>query len=469
LPETIVEQRPDALVVHGTVVTMNRDREIIENGALALAGGQIAEVGFSTELLSRWPAVNTIDAKGGLVIPGLVNAHQHATGDPLLWSAIPDVIDSQTAIFEWAVPVHAAERAEDEELSAVLVGLASVLCGVTTLVEAGTVAYPDSVAAGLLSTGIRAGVGVWGWDVGSGPLVAPAAVVLERIGCVLERFPVGGRVEGWVTLVGHDLVSDELLTGAAELARSRSARMTMHLSPTTADPESYLRERGARPFVHLHNLGVLGPHLLVAHGVWIDDAEAEAIVASRTALAYCPSAYLRLGQGVSRAGRHAEIFREGGRVALGCDSTNAGDAPDILRQAALAAGLAKDMRADPTWFGAHDAFELATIAGAEAIGMADRIGSLEVGKQADVVIIDTSGPAWAVPGDPIQKIVWSASGGDVRDVLVAGTPVVRDGRSTLVDEEEVAATAGAASRALADRAGLSLPTRWPWRREGAEL
>ena len=169
----------------------------------------------------------------------------------------------------------------------------------------------------------------------------------------------------------------------------------MHLSPTSSDPEQYLARTGRRPVVHLQHLGVLGPHLLLAHGVWLDDEEIELVLASRTAIAYCPWAYLRLGQGVTRAGRHAEIVERGGRVALGCDSANAGDMADILRAAALAAGIARDTRLDPERFGAHDVFELATIAGAEAIGMADRIGSLEPGKQADIVVHRADGWGWS--------------------------------------------------------------------------
>ena len=123
--------------------------------------------------------------------------------------------------------------------------------------------------------------------------------------------------------------------------------MTMHMSPTSSDPERYLARTGRRPIAHLNDLGVLGPNLLLAHGVWLDDEEIDLVLSSRTAIAYCPWAYLRLGQGVTRVGRHAEIVERGGRVALGCDASNAGDTADILRAAALAAGIARDGRLDP--------------------------------------------------------------------------------------------------------------------------
>jgi 5-methylthioadenosine/S-adenosylhomocysteine deaminase len=454
-------------VTNGLLLMMNASREILEDGALAIAGSTILAVGSTRELRRRWPGVPELDAAGGVVMPGLVNAHQHVTGDPLLWSAIPDTLEPGASIFQWSVPAHAAELPDDERLGATLVAAASLRNGVTTLVEPGTVAHPDAVAAGLGATGIRATIGVWGWDIDEGPFAAPADVVLARIAEVLDAYPRGGLIEGWVTLIGHSLASDELLAGAAALARRRDVGMTMHLSPTSSDPEVYLARYGERPVVHLRALGVLGPHLLIAHGVWLDDAEVAALIETRTALAYCPWAYLRLGQGVSAHGRHAEIYRAGGRVALGCDACNAGDAPDVLRAAALAAGLAKDQRVDPTWFGPHEALEMATIAGAEAIGMADRIGSLEVGKQADVVVLSREGPQWAVPGDPVQKLVWSSDGREVRHVLVAGRLVVEERRCTAIDEAALGEEAGRAARSLVGRAGLVVPTRWPIRSAGA--
>ncbi|HLX77838.1 MAG TPA: amidohydrolase family protein [Acidimicrobiales bacterium] len=463
------ETTPDILVTRGSVVTMNAEREILDHGAVAIAGDTIVAVGPSGSLEQRWPLVDRLDAGGGLITPGLINAHQHVTGDPLVWSSIPDTLPPGESIFGWALPLHAAEGPTDERFGAALVAAASVRNGVTTLIEPGTVVDPDAVAEGLASVGIRAGIGVWAWDADKGPLASSAAQALENIAAVLDRYPAGGAIEGWVTLIGHNLASDELLVGAAELTRARGARMTMHLSPTSSDPVSYLEVHGVRPFVHLQRLGVLGPHLLVAHGVWIDDEEFEAILGSRTALAYCPWAYLRLGQGVTGHGRHAELYRSGGRVALGCDACNAGDMPDVLRSAALAAGLAKDQREDPTWFAPHDAFEMATISGAEAIGLGDRVGSLEVGKQADVVVFEAAGPQWASPGDPIQKLVWSSDGRDVRHVFVGGKRVVKDRQCTLIDEVELVTEARQASAALIKRAGLEPPTRWPVRKEPPEL
>lgn len=461
-PQTNGSPTPvDLLISHGRLVTMDAQRRIVEDGAVAVDGGVIVAVGPSGDFNQRYAARREIDAGGGLVTPGLVNAHQHVSGGPLVWSCIPDNLPAGASIFEWAVPLHHAERADDERLSATIVAAQCLRSGTTTLVEPGTVGHPHAVAEGLATSGIRATVGVWGWDIDEGPFAAPATEVLQRVQEVLERYPAGGRVEGWVTLVGHGLASDELLCGAAEMARARGVGMTMHLSPTSSDPEVYLARFGVRPAVHLARLGVLGRHLLLAHAVWTDDEELDALVASGTAVAYCPWAYLRLGQGVTGHGRHAELVRRGGRVALGCDSVTAGDTVDLLRTAALAAGIAKDQRVDATWFGAHEALEMATIGGAEALGMADRIGSLEPGKQADVVVFDPSSTHFAAPSDPALVLVWASDGRHVRHVTVAGELVVAEGRCTTVDEAALRSEAAAASRALMTRAGLAPAVRWP--------
>lgn len=455
------EPPADLLVAGGDVVTMAPGREVLVGGTVAIAGDHIVGVGSSTEMRSMHPTAKVLDARGCVVTPGMVNAHQHLTGDPLARSCIPDLLAPGQSIFEWSVPLHRAHTGGDDDLAARLSAAESLQYGVTTLIEAGTVAHPEVVGKALSEVGARGTIGTWGWDVEGGPYAAPAGEVLDRQRAVLDDWPSGGLVEGWVTLIGHSLASDDLLVGAAELARARGVGMTMHLSPTSSDPETYLERNGHRPVVHLDRLGVLGEHLLLAHAVWLDDTELDLVLSTRTAVAYCPWAYLRLGQGNCVAGRHAELVERGGRVALGCDAANAADLPDILRAAALAAGIARDTRIDPERFGAHDAFELATIRGAEAVGMADRIGSLEVGKLADVVVHDAAALPWTPRGDVALQLVWGTDGRSVRDVVVNGRIVVRDGRCTTVDLHELARESAAAQQDLFTRAGIEVPHPWP--------
>ena len=452
------------LVITGTLLTMDTDRTIWSDGAVVVQAGRIIEVGHRSRIIERHGDVKTLGGPECLVTPGFVNAHQHLTGDRLVRSCIPDNLVAREAIFHWAVPIHAAHTGDDDELSATLSLLEAVGNGITTTVEAGTVAHPDRVGEAFTRVGVRGCISTWGWDLSDGPYAAPADEVLDRQRAVLDQFPPGGLVDGWVGLIGHDLVSDDLFVRAAGLAKSQRTGITFHLSPSPDDSEAYATRSGKRPVEHLAALGILGPHVLIAHAVHLDDEELTLLVDSDTAIAYCPWAYLRLGQGLTRAGRHMDFRERGGRLALGCDTENASDSIDALRVAALTAGLAKDVVMDPTGFGAHEALELLTIGGAEAIGMADRIGSIEVGKAADLVVHDLSGVESAPRSvDPVLQLVWGGDGRQVQDVVVDGVVVLEQGRSTRVDHRKLIVDASAAQRRLLGDAGLSPSARWPVR------
>ena len=446
----------DLIVLADTLLTMEPGRRPRSEMGIAVAGDRIVGIGSAAEVLAAYPGVRTLGGPGHLALPGLVNAHQHLTGDRLVRSMIPDDLEAGRSIFDWAVPVHAAHTGDDDELSATLSLIEAACNGITFTVEAGTVAHPDRVLAGFDAVGVGGTLGSWGWDVAGEPWAGSVAEVLDRQRAVQRLTADHPRVDGWVTLVGHDLMSDELVVAASDLARRSGTGLTFHLSPSDSDPTSYLERTGKRPVVHLADLGALGPHVLIGHGVHIDDAEMTRLLETDTAIAYCPWAYLRLGQGVTRAGRHVEFIGRGGRVALGCDAENAGDAIDILGVAALTAGLAKDMVADPTLFGAHAALHHATLGAAEALGMSDEIGSIEVGKRADIVLVDTTGPEWVpLSDDPVLQLVWASDGRSVHHVVASGRVVVEDGEPTLVDRTPLAHAATERRDRLLRDAGLS--------------
>lgn len=428
----------DLIIAADTVLTMEPGATHLDGTAIAVAGERIAAIAPTPVLTATYPNTPVVGGSGFIAIPGLVNAHQHLTGDRLIRSMIPDDLEAGRAVFDWAVPAHAAHTPDDDELSATLSLIEAACNGVTFTVEAGTVAHPDRVLAAFDHVGVGGTLGSWGWDVGGGPCAGSVDEVLDRQREV-QRLTAGHRrVDGWVTLVGHDLMSDALVAAASELALDSGTGLTFHLSPTAADATGFVARTGVRPVVHLDRLGVLGRHVLIAHGVHLADDEIDRLVHNDTALAYCPWAYLRLGQGVTRAGRHVEFIRRGGRVALGCDAENAGDAIDVLGVVALAAGLAKDMAGDPTVFGAHDALHHATLGAAVALGMDHEIGSISVGKRADVVLVDTTGPEWVPRSpDPVLQLVWASDGRSVRHVVASGRIVVRDGEPTLVDRESL--------------------------------
>ncbi len=451
-------------LILGTVVTMNSNRDIIEDGAVAIDGTTITAVGKRAELLVTYPNAVTSGSATDLVVPGYINGHQHLTGDRLVQSSIPDNLPAGEAIFTWAVPVHAEHSGDDDELSATLTLAESLRNGITSTFEAGTVAHPDRIATAARRLGARVTIGTWGWDVEEGPYAGSVDEVIDRQQQMLALTDedTAGLIGGWVTLVGHDLMSDELVVAASNLAKEAGVGMTFHLSPSSSDVDSYLDRTGSRPLVYLDSLGALGPHVAIGHGVHLDDAEIEVVMRNELAVISCPWAYLRLGQGLTRDFKHLDLWQRCAKLALGCDAENAGDMVDAIRTAALFTGLAKDTQIDPVTFGAHEALELLTIKGAEALGVDDIVGSLEAGKQADIVVHDRTNLEWIPNGpDPVLQLIWGTDGRSVRDVFVAGRQVVSDSNvlgADLTSLREVAAEAG---RSLRERAGLPSPSRWP--------
>ncbi len=439
---------------------MDPNRRIIDNGAVVVQGTVIAAVEDWEHARVSHPTAEIRGGRHDLVLPGYINGHQHLTGDRLIQSSIPDDLSPGDSIFNWAIPVHSAHRPADDELSATLTLAESLSNGITSTFEAGTVAHPTRVVAAAEKLGVRLTIGTWGWDTKGGPFAGNVEEVIDRQRQLLDT-PTGPLTSAWVSLVGHDLMSDDLVIAAADLARSRGVGLTFHMSPTAGDVDSYLERTGRRPLVHLGALGVLARNVAIAHGVHVDDSELDVLEETGASVISCPWAYLRLGQGISREFRHLDLWRRGGRLALGCDAENAGDMVDGIRTAALFAGLAKDVSMDPTCLGAHDALELLTIGGAQALGVSQHVGSIEVGKQADLVIHDRSRLEWVPPSpDPVLQLVWGSDGRSVRDVYVAGRRVVHDGAVTGIDLVDLKRQATLTAAALRDRSGVPSVSRW---------
>ena len=441
---------------------MNEERQVLKNAAIKIVGDRIKEIGTKEELILSNPEASIIGNDNFMVIPGLINAHQHLTGDRLIQSCIPSEIEDTEAIFDWSVPIHALHSPDDDEISATLSLAESARCGITFTVEAGTVAFPEMVLNGFEKVGVGGAIGSWGWDVGNGPYVDSVDGVIERQLQVLEMTKNHSSVKGWVTLVGHNLMSDELLQKASNLAKENSTNLTFHLSPHAGEVSQYLEKTGMRPVTYISELGVLGSHLLIGHAVHIDDSELEVLINSKTAIASSPWAYLKLGQGITKFGKHPEFVSKGGRLALGCDTENAGDTKDILLTARLFSGLMQEAKLGLDKPTAHYALELITIGAAEALGLKEEIGSIETGKRADIVLIDTSGPSWQpMAPDPVMQLIWGASSSDVNSVVAGGKLIVEEKKCKNLDELSLANEAKSKQEKLLKSAGLDPSSYWP--------
>lgn len=449
----------DLLVDDGWLLTMDEHSTVIPEGGLAIDGGRIVDIGPSRELRGRWRAARTIDAGGAPVHPGMIETHTHITLN-ISRGAFDESTDWEGAVGYYA-DFWNAVSAEDEYDAARLACLELVRNGATCFVEAGTVHAPDSAAAAAGEVGVRALLAdPFLWDVGGFSQDSPAIAraqpstgrSLELLGGQLARNDdPDALVRGHVAVVGMGSASDELTHAAKQMARERGALFNQHQSYAALDVCDDEHRFGCHPLVHLGELGVLDPATLLAHVNVVRDDEHEVLAAARPSIAWCPIASATFGIGGTQRGRHLELMRDGVNVALGSDSANWSGRLDLNQVAFMAVLSTREKMRDRTALTWRDGLELATRNGARAIGEEKNLGSLEIGKRADLVIRSTDAPE-AVPGlDPFQTVLQAGGARTVGTVLVGGQVVVEGGRSTLVDEREVRARAREAAARVRGR------------------
>jgi len=452
----------DTVITGATIVTMDAERRVITDGAIAVAGDRIVAVGKSAAVAGAFEGGEVIDGGRFVVTPGFVNGHVHVT-ETLIKNFIPDQLDFEEAIWRWAVPLYESQNAEEQRLAAQLAAVGMLRSGTTCFLEAGTIFALDEVFEGLREIGIRGRIGQWVLDRAfsagedQGRLTDTALRTLED---ELVRYPCskGEVLAAWALLIGHNTNSDACWRGAKELADRFGAGISAHMSPVEGDPDWYLENTGRRPVEHLAALGVLGENVCLTHMVHVDEAEVALLGGAGVNIVHCPGAALRGGYGTTRYGRFPEMAAAGVNLILGTDGA---DHADVMRPMALMAGLFKDARRDTSVFPAEQALEMITLNGAKALGLGGQIGSLEAGKKADFVLHDTDRPEWRPLLNCVAQLVWSADGRGVHSVWVDGRRVVDNYRCTTVDEERLFARAQEAAESITRRSGLPLVSAWP--------
>jgi 5-methylthioadenosine/S-adenosylhomocysteine deaminase len=236
--------------------------------------------------------------------------------------------------------------------------------------------------------------------------------------------------------------------------------MTIHQSPRQGQVDQCLKEHGMRPLEYLNRIGVLGPNMLLGHAIRLDDNEVEIMARTDTMASMSPVTSMRLGFGTAGYGKLPEMLAAGVTVGLGTDTTDFGIA-DMLKTAELASLLYKDAREDTSLISPEKALEMITIDGAKACGLDEQVGSLEVGKKADLVVFDTTRAEWQPLLNPVHALIYHADGRSVETVMVDGRTVVDDGRPTFVDEAALGAQLQADAEGLLERTGIVVTPRWP--------
>ena len=456
-------QAVDLLVRNAYVVTMDTERRVLTDGAVAIRNGSIVNIGPDREVGPQFKADRAIDARGALVHPGFIDNHVHLDYHNIRWGS-PD-----GAGWEGSLPAHGDYMgiidADLEYVSSKLAALELARNGTTCFLEAGGVYNPDSAAAALEEVGIRGMLSdAFVRDIGPPGNAKPDRERAFRIlGSQLKRnADPDALVRGVVSVSGMGSVSEELLLAAKAMADENGVVLNQHQSYRQDDAENDDRRFGRHPLVHYAEMGVLGENCTFSHVNIVREDEVAPIVESGMSIAWCPMASMLFAVGGTIRGRHLELYRLGANVALGCDSANWTSAFDVGEQGFIALLTAREKTGEPDALLVEDILEMATVNGARAVGMADELGSIAVGKRADLVIRRQDLPeAW--PGlDPVRSAIYSSRSKSVGTVIVNGQVIVEDGHSTQVDEEELFAKSRETSLGIFTRVGRDLPTgRWP--------
>lgn len=437
----------DLVIGNATVITMNGSRDVLRDAEVVIQGGRIARVGPQKK--GRKSGVRRfIDARGRVVLPGLIHSHLHAC--QTLCRNHADGLELLDWLRERIWPYEAAHDAQSLRASADVTFLECIKSGATAVLDMGTVHHYDAVFEAARDAGIRLTGGKCMMDAGQGVPVGLRETTASSLGESLRLIDTWhGRENGRLryALAPRFVLSctEQLLRDVQAMARDRGVRIHTHASENPTECDVVRQKTGMDNVSYFHHLGLLGQHTTLAHCVWLTAEEQRLLRETRTNVAHCPSANFKLASGVAKV---PELLKQGINVALGADGAPCNNNLDIFVELRLAA-LIHLPRTGPTSLSAMQALELATLNGAKALGLEGEVGVLQEGAKADVITVDLS-QAHSTPNsdDPVATLVYSAQGSDVRDVIVDGQVLMRERQLFNVDERQILEAAKLHSKRL---------------------
>jgi 5-methylthioadenosine/S-adenosylhomocysteine deaminase len=438
------------LIKGGTVVTMDEKNSIVR-GDLLIHDGRIA--GLVGEIDDT--ANDVIEAEGCAVLAGFVQTHIHLC-QTLFRGAADDL-----SLIDWLKrrvwPMEAAHTRESIRASAQL-GITELIKGGTTCaLTMETVRHTEEVLRVVEETGFRATVGKCMMDKGDGvpsELHEEMSESIRESVALIEKWhgKAHGRIRCCFAPRFAVSCTRELLSEVSKLSRKHQVMIHTHASENQNECEIVEGETGQRNIAYLDSLGISGAHVLLAHCIHLDDEEMFTLARTKTNVAHCPSSNLKLGSGIARV---TEMLECGISVSLGADGAPCNNRLDMFTEMRTAALLQKVLQG-PEVLPAARTLRMATIDGARALGLEKEIGSIEVGKRADVIVVDLNRPHSSPrPDDVVSALVYSAQPSDVRATIIDGQIVMREGKLLTLDEASVIEEANREARSLAERAGLS--------------
>jgi len=428
----------------GTIVTMDGQRRVVEDGAIAVNHQAIVMVGPRAEIEAKYMARQEIDARGKLVLPGLINGHTHV---PMtLLRGLKDDVSLDVWLQKYIFPAEAKNVNESFVRWGTRLGAAEMIrSGTTTFAD--MYYFEDAVADETKAAGMRGVLGETFIDFPA-PDNKSEAQMLAYTENFLKRWKGDPLIHAAVAPHSIYTCSKKTLKDAATLARKYNAPILIHVAETKKELVESREKNGATPVQYLDRIGLLGPDVLAAHCVWVDETDRKILAERQVGCVHNPSSNMMLASGVAPV---VEERAAGVRVGLGTDGP-AGSNNDLnmMEEMDLAAKLQKVAKMDPQALGAKDALEMATIEGARALHMEKEIGSLEPGKKADVVVLSLDVPNAVPMYDVYSQTVYALKASEVKTVVIDGRTVLADGKVLTVDEARVVAKAREYKKEIAE-------------------
>ncbi|GBC59570.1 S-adenosylhomocysteine deaminase [Desulfonema ishimotonii] len=420
-------QSAELLVTNGTVLTLNDRDERIENGAVAITGEEIVALGRA-DGFSDWQVGRTLDAGGGIIMPGLINTHTHAA--MTCFRGLADDLHLMTWLNDHIFPAEAKLDREKVCAGALLACAEMILSGTTCFCD--MYLFEEAVAEAAKHAGMRAVVGEVLYDFPS-PNYGPVEQGFAYTEALISRWQADPLITIAVEPHSPYLCAPDLLCRAADLARRYEVPLVIHLSETENEVRQMVEKYGHSPVAHLAELDVLCANLLACHCVHLDDHDITLLRQFDVKVSHNPESNMKLASGIAPV---PQLLDAGICVGLGTDGCSSNNDLDLFGEMDMAAKLHKVATADPTVMDARTMLRMCTIEGARALGLGKITGSLEPGKRADLIVIDTDKPHLTPMYRPESHLVYAARGSDVTASVINGRVVMADRSLMTIDVEK---------------------------------
>jgi 5-methylthioadenosine/S-adenosylhomocysteine deaminase len=439
----VASQEVDLMVVGGIALTADQDWNIYDPGAVAMDEGAIVGVGPRHEVERAYRGREGIDASGKLIMPGLLNAHTHA---PMtLFRGIADDVPLEAWLHKYIWP------AEAKWVGPEFVRLGTQLAA-AEMIRSGTVLFcdmyffQDEVAQVCKEVGLRVVIGEGLVDFPNPDYRTPEEG-LQRNECLLQKWGDDSLVIPSIQPHSLYTASSDLLRQSKALADEYDVPYLLHVSETRSEVQESMEKYRRTPVGRLADLGLLGPSTVAIHGVHLTDEDIVLLAQHEAGVVHCPESQLKLASGFTPV---PQLLEAGVKVGLGTDGAASNNDLDMFGEMGTAARVHKVIAGDPTVVDARQALSMATLEAARVLGLGDRLGSLEVGKQGDILVLDLDVPHMVPVYDITSHLVYAAHASDVCTVIIDGCVVMRDRELLTLDEGEIFARAREMARQIGE-------------------